>query len=314
VNRDDVAWSGYWAAAPTAFSADGQFDETAFRQVLGLYLSQGVHGLLVNGTTGEWFAQSPQERRQVADVAVQEVAGRVPVVIGCTSYTPAETIGLADHARAIGAAGAASTPPPYAHPTDEEVVAFFRTVSEAVEVPWMVYNWPRGTAVDLQVGTCARLAELDRVVALKDSTGDELKCAEACEAVSGTIRFFGRFIHRRGMALWREFGGDGNIDGGGLGAPFAVPYFEALWRADLTAARLHGARYTRLSAQLAMPDYGGRFASPTAQLKAAMNLLGQPGTHVRPPLLDLDDPATLARLAAALRAGGLDAALGRPAA
>jgi len=305
MNRDDVAWRGYWVAAPTPFGADGELDEQAFRQLLSLYLSQGVHGLLVNGTTGEWFAQSPAERRRVAEVAVSEVAGQIPVVIGCTSYTPAETIGLAGHARAIGADGAASTPPPYVHPSDAEVLAFFQTVTDAVDIPWMIYNWPRGTAVDIPVTTCVALAALDRVVALKDSTGDELKCAAACAAVSGTTRFFGRFIHRLGLALWRELGGDGNIDGGGLGAPFAVPYFEALWRGDLDEARRLGAQYANLAAQLVSPDYSGRFASPTAQLKAAMNLLGQPGTHVRPPLLDLTDPGALRRLGQALRTGGL---------
>jgi 1-pyrroline-4-hydroxy-2-carboxylate deaminase len=305
VNRDDVAWRGYWVASPTTFDADRTFDEQSFRSVLRRYLNQGVHGLLINGTTGEWFAQSMQERHRVAEVAVEEVAGQVPVVVGCTSFTPAETIGLAEHARAIGASGAASTPPPYVHPSEDEIVAFFRTVSEAVELPWMVYNWPRGTAVDIQVSTMVKLAEINRVVALKDSTGDELKCSDACEAVCDAVRFFGRFIHRRGMALWREIGGDGNIDGGGLGAQFAVPYFEALWQDDLDAARKLGAAYSRLMAHLIAADYSGRFGSPTAQLKAAMNLLGQPGTHVRPPLRDVTDPATLGQLADALRAGGL---------
>ena len=89
VDPPDVDWHGYSVAAPTAFDADLAIDERAFRAVLRLYLSQGVHGLLINGTTGEWFAQSPRERRQVAEIAVQEVAGQVPVVIGCTSFTPA---------------------------------------------------------------------------------------------------------------------------------------------------------------------------------------------------------------------------------
>jgi 1-pyrroline-4-hydroxy-2-carboxylate deaminase len=308
MNRDDVDWQGYWVAAPTAFGEDLSFDEQAFREVLRLYLRQGVHGLLINGTTGEWFAQSPQERREVARVAVHEVAGQVPVVIGCTSFTPAETSALAADAREIGAAGAASTPPPYAHPTDDEVIAFFRAVSDAVEIPWMVYNWPRGTAVDLTISTCIRLAGLPRVVALKDSTADELKSAETCEAVAGSVRYFGRFIHRRGMALARELGGDGNIDGGGLGAPFAVPYFEALWRDDLQAARPLGAAYTALMGRLITADYSGRFASPTAQLKAAMSLLGQPGGRVRPPLSDVSDLATLAAIGAELEAGGLSLA------
>jgi 4-hydroxy-tetrahydrodipicolinate synthase len=311
VNRDDVDWRGYWVAAPTPFDADLAVDEQAFRAVLRLYLSQGVHGLLINGTTGEWFAQSPRERRQVADIAVQEVAGRVPVVIGCTSFTPAETSELAAHARDIGAAGAAATPPPYAHPTDAEVVEFFRAVTAAVEMPWMVYNWPRGTAVDLAVSTCVRLAGLDGIVALKDSTADELKSAETCAAVAGSVRFFGRFIHRRGMALARELGGDGTIDGGGLGAAFAAPYFEALWRDDLDTARTLGAAYTSLMTRLITADYSGRFASPTAQLKAAMNLLGQPGGRVRPPLANVDDVGTLQALGAALQAGGLSLAVAR---
>lgn len=308
MNRDDVDWRGYWVAAPTPFDADLAIDEQAFRAVLRLYLGQGVHGLLINGTTGEWFAQSPRERRQVAEIAVQEVAGQVPVVIGCTSFTPAQTSELAAHAKDIGAAGAACTPPPYAHPTDAEVVAFFQTVTGAVEIPWMVYNWPRGTAVDLEVSTCIRLAELDQVVALKDSTADELKSAQTCEAVAGSIRFFGRFIHRRGMALARELGGDGNIDGGGLGAAFAAPYFEALWQDDLETARKLGAAYTGLMSRLITTDYSGQFASPTAQIKASMNLLGQPGGRVRPPLANVDDAATLEALGAALQAGGLSLA------
>ena len=254
MNRDDVGWRGYWVAAPTAFGADLAFDQQAFREVLRLYLSQGVHGLLINGTTGEWFAQSPSERRQVAEVAVHEVAGPGAGGDRLHQLHARRDERLAAHARDIGAAGAAATPPPYAHPTDAEVVAFFQTVTEAVEIPWMVYNWPRGTAVDLQVGTCVRLAELAGVVALKDSTADELKSAQTCEAVSGSIRFFGRFIHRLGMALARELGGDGNIDGGGLGAPFAVPYFEALWRGDLETARRLGAAYTGLAGQL---DHAG---------------------------------------------------------
>ena len=241
----------------------------------------------------------------MAEIAVQEVAGQVPVVIGCTSFTPAETSKLAAHARDIGRPGAAATPPPYAHPTDAEVVRFFTTVTDAVDIPWMVYNWPRGTAVDLAVSTCVQLAELGRVVALKDSTADELKSAAACEAVAGSIRFFGRFIHRRGMALARELGGDGNIDGGGLGAQFAVPYFEALWRDDLDSARKLG----RLRRPHGPTDHGG-LQRPVRVADRADQGRDEParpaGGRVRPPLTDVDDDATLAAIGAALRAGGLD--------
>jgi 4-hydroxy-tetrahydrodipicolinate synthase len=306
MNRDDVDWRGYWAAAPTPFGPDGELDEPALRAILALYARQGVHGVLVNGTTGEWFAQTPAERRRAAEVAVDAVRGTdVVAVVGCTGYTPAETIALAEHARSAGAHGALATVPPYAHPTDAEALAFYRTVTEAVDLPWMVYNWPRGVAVDLSVELIAQLAGLDRVVAVKDSTGDELKALRACEAVVETVRFFGRFIHRRGMAFLTGLGGDGNIDGGGLGAPFAVPFYEAVWAGDLERARHFSDRYGALVAALVRDDYSARFASPTAQLKAAMGLLGQPGGTVRPPLLPLTDPAVLDALRAALAGAGL---------
>jgi dihydrodipicolinate synthase/N-acetylneuraminate lyase len=192
------------------------------------------------------------------------------------------------------------------HPSDDETVAFFEACTRAVDIPWMVYNWPRGTAVDLDVATLLRLAELDGVGAVKDSTGDELKCAEGCAALSGRVAFFGRFIHRLGFAVYREVGGAGNIDGGGLGAIFAVPFFEAVWAGDLETARELSMRYTSLSSRLVRTDYSGRFASPTAQLKAAMRLLGQPGGYVRPPLLELDDPQVLRALSAALVESGLE--------
>jgi 4-hydroxy-tetrahydrodipicolinate synthase len=305
MTRPATPWRGYWPAAPTPFTADGALDEAGWRALLRLYVDHGVHGVLVNGTTGEWFAQSPQERRRVAEIAVEEVAGRIPVVIGVGAFTAEECVRYGEHARTIGADGILTTPPPYVHPSQDEVHAFYRTLAEGVDLPLMVYNWPRGTAVDITVETLVRLAGLPNVVAVKDSSGDELKVAETCAALAGTVQVFGRFIHRRGMAVMAEFGGAGNIDGGGLGAPFAVPFYEAYWAGDLDTARVWSARYERLVSLLVNGDYSSKFASPTSQLKAAMRLLGQPGGHVRPPLLPLEDPSGLRALSAALDEAGL---------
>ncbi|WP_413809724.1 dihydrodipicolinate synthase family protein [Streptomyces sp. OE57] len=300
-----VSWRGYWPAAPTPFAADGSLDESAWRELLRLYTEHGVHGVLVNGTTGEWFSQTPDERRRVAEIAVTELSGQIPVVIGCGAYTADESARYGEHARSIGADGILTTPPPYVHPSQDEIHAFYATLARAVDLPLMVYNWPRGTAVDITVDTLAKLAELDTVVAVKDSSGDELKVADTCAALAGKVQVFGRFIHRRGMAVMAEFGGAGNIDGGGLGALFAVPFYEAYWAGDLDRAREWSARYERLVNLLVNDDYSSRFASPTSQLKAAMRLLGQPGGHVRPPLLPLEDPSALLGLSAALDEAGL---------
>jgi 1-pyrroline-4-hydroxy-2-carboxylate deaminase len=316
MDRNSVDWKGYWAAAPTPFTASGALDEEAWRGVLRLYLSQGVHGVLANGTTGEWFSQTEAERRRVAEIAVEELSGRIPIVVGCTTFTPAGTVALARHAQQIGANGVLSTPPPYAAPTPREIVAFFAAISDQVDVPIMVYNWPRGVSVEITAQTALELARIEHVVALKDSTANQARALATLERVRDKLRVFGSFISRVGLGVLRGLGGDGNIDGGDLGARFAVAFYEAVWRGDFAAATIEADHYVTLMSQLIRPDWSGRFASPQAQLKAAMNLLGQPGGHVRPPLLALDDPRDLDTLQSILASAGLlspDARRGRAA-
>ena len=314
MDRHDVDWWGYWVAAPTPFASGGGLDPAALRALLGLYADQGIGGVLVNGSTGEWFSQSAAERREVAAVSIDAVAGRYPVVVGVSAYTAAEAAAFARHAESAGADGVLATPPPYAHLSPDEIVEFYREVGEATALPFMVYNWPRGVAVDMGThpGLFGRLAALDRVVAIKDSTGDWLSMLGTVESLAGDVRVFGSFVHRRGLAVLLGLGGDGNIDGGGLGAPFAVPFYAAVRAGDRTAAAYWADRYAALSGRLIRPDYSGVFASPVPQLKAAMRLLGQPGGQVRRPLLDLTEPGALREIAAVLRDSGLADVLGVP--
>jgi 1-pyrroline-4-hydroxy-2-carboxylate deaminase len=305
MDRDSVGWKGYWIAAPTPFTVKGGLDESALRAVLRLYHDQGVHGVLVNGTTGEWFSQTEAERRRVAEIAVEELKGKVPVVIGCTTFTPSQTIALGLHARDIGADGMLSTPPPYAAPTPREIVAFFQTVSDSVDLPIMVYNWARGVAVEITWETAIELAKIPGVVAIKDSTMNRVQALSTLEKVGDRVRVFGGFIDRLGLSVLRGLGGDGNIDGGGLGAKFAVAFYEAFWREDFAAAQREASRYVALMTRLVRPDWSGTFGSPQAQIKQCMNMLGQPGGHVRPPLLPIDDPQHLETLRRILDEAGL---------
>lgn len=307
MNRDDVEWRGYWPAAPTPFTASGEIDDDRWEDLLTLYVRQGVSGVLVNGSTGEWFSQSPAERRHLAERAVAVVGGSVPVVVGVSAYTAAEAAMLARHAETAGAAGVLATPPPYVHPSAAEILAFYAEVSGATHLPFMVYNWPRGVVVDMArlPGLMGRLAALDRVVAIKDSTGDAAALRDTVEAVADEVRVFGGFLTADGLDLLLAGRADGNIDGGGVGAPFAVPFYAAVARRDRVAALTHLARYERLAAGLVRSDYSAIHASPISQLKAVMALLGQPGGHVRPPLLPLEEPDALAAIGRVLDAAGL---------
>src|SRR6266508_578764 len=144
MNRDDVNWRGYWPACPTPFTADAAYDAGAHRALLEWYVGEGMHGVFVNGTTGEWFSQTPDERRLVAETAIYAVAGRITLVIGCTAYPAREAAELGRHALAAGADGVGSTPPPYAKTYPDETVEYYRDLAAGVDGPVMVYNWPHG--------------------------------------------------------------------------------------------------------------------------------------------------------------------------
>jgi len=107
------------------------------------------------------------------------------------------------------------------------------------------------------------------------------------------------------LAVMRGLGGDGSIDGGGLGADFAVAFYQAAWRGDVPAAQAAADRYGALMRQLIRPDWSGAIGSPQSQIKAGMNMLGQPGGFPRAPLLAIDDPAELAKLREILASAGL---------
>src|SRR6266545_652918 len=239
MDRSDVDWKGYWVAAPTPFARDRTLDEQVWRELLQLYVQQGVHGVMVNGTTGEWFSQTKEERKRVAQIAVEELKGKIPVVIGCTTFTAEQTCELAQHAEHVGADGVVSTPPPYVVPTPREVIAFFQSLSDGTKLPVMVYNWARGTNVEINRDIAIDLAAIDRIVAIKDSTADKVQAMATLEAVVDHVRVFGTFINRVGLGLLREIGGDGNIDGGGLGARHGVGFYSSFWDGDLPAARNH---------------------------------------------------------------------------
>ncbi len=305
MDRHDVNWKGYWPAVPTPFTRDGALDERALRELLRMYLAQGMHGVLINGTTGEWFSQSDLERKRLAEIATEELGGKISVVIGCTTYTAAQTSELARHARSVGADGALSTTPPYAHLNPDELVAFYRTISDNVDIPLMVYNWPRGVAVNIQTDTVRRLAQIPNVVAIKNSTTDKNQFYDTLVAVVDQIRVFGDYLSPVGIAVMTQIGGDGFIGGGGLLGAEEPEFFESVWSGNVARAREIAQRETTLIGQLCNADYSGTYGSPQAWLKAAMNMLGQPAGYPRPPLLPVEAPEKLAAIRAALESVGL---------
>ena len=298
-----MKWRGYWVAAPTPFTKAGGLDLDQFEAILELYISEGVHGIVVNGSTGEWFSQEESERKRIAAFATRVVRSRIPLVIGCTTFSVANTLRLIDSAAESGADGAMVTIPPYIHPTNAEILSFFKQIDKNTKLPLIVYNWPRGVTIDLDINLLLEIAQLQNVTSIKDSSPDEKKTIELLTRLlqqGSQISFFGRFIHASGMENLLNVGGDGNIDGGGLGAKFAVPYFEAMWAGRISDAKMYSKAYEKLSTSLIYSDYSGKFGSPISQLKAAMRMTGVSAGYVRPPYEDVYDEQNLLGIRAAL--------------
>ncbi|GGF33894.1 dihydrodipicolinate synthase family protein [Subtercola lobariae] len=305
MDRHSVDWHGYWVAAPTPFGDDGLIDPDLHRAMIEMYIAQGVKGLVVNGSSGEWWAQTLQERKTNAELFVTISGGRIPVIVGCSGFTPDYVVALAQHAQHIGADGVLATAPAYVHPTQQEIFAFFSEIDQRIDLPLSIYNWPLGIGTEIEVSTMLRLAELDHVVSIKNSTGNLVALRQAVVELSPIVRVFANLISPAGIDVIQNYGSDGFIDGGGLGAPFGVPFFEAIDAGDIDRAREVAIKYSTLMTGLWNPDFSGRFAAPVAQLKAAMQMLGQPGGVVRSPLLPLSDPSSTAQLHELLSSVGL---------
>ena len=307
MNRDTVDWRGYFAAVPTPFNEDGSLALDLLRELLDFYVDQGLHGVLVLGTTGEWFSQSTEERRLVAETAIDAIGGRIPVLIGCTDYTADLVIAHARHAFDAGAAGVTSTPPPYAKPFDDEIVAFYEDIAAGVpDVPLMIYNWVHGTSVEIGTALAERLVEIDTVVAFKDSTPNVEQFYASSRAVNDRVRVFGPYMSTAGYEQLKTNGGDGTIGGGSLWGRPDPEFWEAHWRGDEAAALAHARRTEELFPKLWLPGgWAGQHGHYASELKALMKLLGQPGGTVRRPRLPITDPAAWEEMQAILSEAGL---------
>ena len=307
MNRDDVEWRGYWPSCPTPYREGGdQVDFDALRALLEYYVSCGFHGVLVNGTVGEWFSQTEDERRAVAETAVDQVAHRMSVVIGCTGYTAKEVVAFGRHAMSCGADGVEASAPPYSKPFPDEIVQYYRDISDALDAPLLVYNWPHGTNVDIGPDLFERLVAIDNVVAVKDSTPNAEQFYETARRVVGEVRVFGPFMTLQGLDVLRTSGGDGFIGGGSLFGPPDAAFWEDFWRGDLERCQAHARRSEELFPALWLPGgWAGVHGAYQSELKAAMAMLGQPGGTVRRPRLPVTGEGALEEIRTALADAGL---------
>jgi dihydrodipicolinate synthase/N-acetylneuraminate lyase len=287
VDRNTVDWKGYIPAITTPFNKDRELDVRALGALLEWLDGEGMHGIVVAGTTGEWFSLSMAERRVLFELTGKQLKGRLTLIGGCNAFTAAQVIANAEIAANSGFDGILVTPPPYTVPSEEEIFEFYRTVSAGVSLPICVYNWPPGTNVDMSCELLERLAGLERVVAIKNSTGNLEHFIRSFFVLKDRVRIFGFGMDELGATLVQAHGGDGTIGAGAVLGRDQPDFYNHLWRGDLVEALRCGARDRKLMRDWFTERLVGRFGSAQAILKEALNALGLPGGYPRPPILEL---------------------------
>ncbi len=171
---------GAFTALVTPFK-DGALDEKAFVRLVESQIEGGIQGLVPCGTTGESATLTHGEHNRVIDLAIEAADGRVPVIAGTGSNSTAETIRLTRHAEEAGAQGALLITPYYNKPSQAGLFAHYRSVSEAVNIPIVLYNVPGRTGVNMLPDTVARLSELTNIVGIKEASGDLAQVSRVIE-------------------------------------------------------------------------------------------------------------------------------------
>ncbi|MDI3270418.1 MAG: 4-hydroxy-tetrahydrodipicolinate synthase [Bacillota bacterium] len=163
---------GVWVALATPFDDKGDVHLREAKRLARHLVAEGIHGLVVGGTTAESPTLTPEEKRALLEALLEEVGDEVPVWFGAGTHSTRETLQLAHLGEEAGAHGLMLVTPYYNKPPQEGLYRHFRAVAEEVDLPLMLYNVPGRTSVHLEAETVARLAEAcPTVVAVKEASG-----------------------------------------------------------------------------------------------------------------------------------------------
>ncbi len=163
---------GIYTPLITPYRDDQSFDRDRFAELIERLIAAGVNGLIVAGTTGEYYAQTSEERLALMKLASELIKGRVPLIVGTGAIRTEESIAYAEAAKACGADGILVATPPYACPTGRENALHALAIDRAVNMPIMLYNYPGRMAAGMDEEYLDRVGRSANFCAIKESSGD----------------------------------------------------------------------------------------------------------------------------------------------
>ena len=167
-----MKFDGIYTPVITPHTPGYEIDQDKLVQTIDMLIESGVAGLIVAGTTGEYYAQTNDERVMLMGLAKSAIKGRVPLIVGTGAIRTEESIFFAEQAKQTGADALLISTPPYAYPTSREIALHALAVDRAANLPVMLYNYPGRMSVNMDEETLDRLGRSPNFCAIKESSGD----------------------------------------------------------------------------------------------------------------------------------------------
>jgi 4-hydroxy-tetrahydrodipicolinate synthase len=260
---------------------NGRVDIETLKELVEWHISQGSHGLVPVGTTGESPTLSHEEHEIVVSEVVNTVAGRIPVIAGAGSNNTVEALRFMKHAKSVGANAALVVTPYYNKPTQDGLYAHFKMLHDQCDLPIVIYNIPGRSMVDMTPQTMGELAKLPRIIAVKDATGDLARvCDQRATCGKDFIQVSGEDATAHGFNAQ-----------GGVGCISVTANVAPALSSALQNACMAGDYATALELQdRLMPLHKAIFTEPgLVGVKFAMSELGLCRDEIRLPLTALTD-------------------------
>ncbi|MBC7699439.1 4-hydroxy-tetrahydrodipicolinate synthase [Aquabacterium sp.] len=274
---------GSIVALITPLHDDGSVDYDSLRKLIDWHIAEGTNCIGVVGTTGESPTVSFEEHREIIRVAVEQAAGRVPIMAGAGANSTREAIELSEYAKKVGADCTLQVVPYYNKPTQEGIYQHFKAIVEAVDIPVVLYNVPGRTVADMQHETVLRLANLPGIIGLKEATGNLERAAWLIkQAPKGFSIYSGDDPTAVALML---LGGHGNISVTANVAPRGM--------AELCKAAMAGDAKRAVELHMGLlPLHKHLFVEPNPiPVKWALARMGKAGGALRLPLTTLTQPS-----------------------
>jgi 4-hydroxy-tetrahydrodipicolinate synthase len=280
MTSDALSISGCGTALITPFDDHLRVDEAALRALVDWQVEEGIDFLVPCGSTGEAAAMTVEEHRRVVEIVVEQVNGRVPVMAGAGSNDTNKAVSLSKDMKALGVSHLLHVSPMYNKPPQRGIIAHFRTISEAVQLPIVAYNVPGRTGSNIEATTTVALSNVPGIVGVKEASGN---LAQITDVIRGCSPGFAVLSGDDELTL-------PVVALGGVGVISVISNAAPRLMTELVREGSSGnlGRAREIHMQL-MPLMRAAFveANPLP-IKAALGMMGRASNLLRLPLMQMD--------------------------